>query len=248
MRFEIFSHYTALSKYASKMILQALRAKPSSLVCIATGYSPKHTYQLFADYEKAHPGYLNRMKIIQLDEWIGLPQTHPSSCTYFIQKQLVTPLKISHENVFLFDGASAFPEDECQRADRFLDEFGPIDICILGIGQNGHLGFNEPAGSFTTRTHVVSLQPETRNHQMVKSLDSRPTIGISLGIGDILKSKQIILIITGKKKKTALKRLREKKITPNFPASVLWQHPNAICLVDGELAAISFEFDRYGHR
>jgi galactosamine-6-phosphate isomerase len=124
------------------------------------------------------------------------------------------------------------PEEECARVQRKLEEIGPIDICILGIGVNGHIALNEPAVKLQLDCHVEKLAESTLNNGMIKSLTQPPTFGMTLGVGNLLASKRILLFISGKGKKEALQQLLRREITTDFPASLLWLHPNVDLLID----------------
>ena len=230
MNFLEYISYESMSEAAATQMLATLTKKPDALFCLATGNSPLQAYRLFSRNLLESDIDVGQLRLIQLDEWGALPQTHPSSCAHYIRKEIVSPLRLAQEQLFLFDG-TADPQQQCRQADVYLDNHGPLDLCILGLGANGHLGFNEPAERFSTRTHIASLEPATREHQMVKSLLQAPDFGISLGIEDILTSRHILLLVAGRSKLPVLEHLRSGQIDPQIPASALWRHPNVSVLI-----------------
>lgn len=232
MKFHSFPNYESVSQKAAQLIIALIQTKPDVLICIATGNSPKRTYELLSEYEKKHLGFFRNISIIQLDEWMGLSEKDESSCAHFIQHQIITPLAIQSKNVFFFNGKTEKPKIEIEKANQFLDNKGKIDLCILGMGKNGHLGFNEPASEFSRRTHLVSLEKETQNHSMVGGLEFKPQFGITLGMEDILNSEKVILIATGQGKRKVFKQFSAQKIDPKIPVSALWGHKDVICMID----------------
>lgn len=232
MQFVSFPDYESLSQQAATHVLDFIQKKPNALICIATGNSPKRTYEVLAEQSKKNQTPFKNASIIQLDEWVGLSKDNESSCAYFIQNQVVSPLNIDLTNVFYFDGKTESPNAEIERANQFIDSNNGIDLCILGMGKNGHLGFNEPADFFSKRTHLVPLEEETQSHPMVETLEEKPRFGITLGMEDILKSKKVILMFTGTGKEAVFEKFQSKIITPKVPVSALWEHPNCLCFVD----------------
>ncbi len=230
MNFFEYTSYDRMSEAAASQMLRTLKNKPDALFCLATGNSPLQAYRIFVRKLLALDIRTASLRLIQLDEWGGLSQTHPSSCAYYVFREIASPLGLEQGQLFTFNGTDAL-EGQCCQTDAYLDKNGPIDLCILGLGTNGHLGFNEPADRFSTRTHIAALQPATRQHQMVKSLDRTPDFGISIGIEDILASRHIILLVVGRSKLPILEHLRSGQIDPLIPASALWQHPNVTVLI-----------------
>lgn len=227
MNFTYFQDYTALSSQAAQLARTMIQYKPDALFCIATGNSPKLCYEIMA--QEHH--FYEKLRLIQLDEWGGLPPTHPSSCAAYIQNHLIQPLQISSNTHFLFNGENPNLLGECQKAQDFLAKNGPIDLCILGLGVNGHLGFNEPSSAFSHHPFCVQLEETTQQHTMVAAFDKKPSRGITLSINDIMKADRIILLVVGENKSTALERLEIPLVSPDFPASCLWNHGQVEVLV-----------------
>ena len=213
-----------LNELASDLLLNDFKQNPHSLICAATGNSPTGIYQRLA--EKQYSVVVENLTFVKLDEWYGLPMDHPASCEYYLDKYLLKPLSVSRDRYTAFDSKAADPEAECARINQFLEARDPIDICILGIGQNGHIAFNEPADALQPHAHLASLSTTSLKHTMIK--DSRIDIkfGFTLGMADILRSKKIILPVFGRNKSEIMQRFFEGNISTYLPASFLWLHPD----------------------
>ena len=189
------------------------------------------------DHEKNHTSYKD-VKSYNLDEYFGLDASHPQSYHYFMYKNLFNGIDIKDENVHVPCGQGNIQEN-CDEYNKMLAE-NPIDIQLLGIGANGHIGFNEPNTSFEQETFVVKLTEKTRldNQRFFNSLDEVPKYAMTMGIKNIMKSKKLILVASGKNKAEAVKKLASGVVTEEFPASILWKHPDAIVFVDEEAASL----------
>jgi galactosamine-6-phosphate isomerase len=236
MKIEIFTTYEELSRKAKDIILQEIRKNKNLLLCTATGGSPTGTYrQLSIEFQK-RPQLFSKLRIIKLDEWGGIPMNNPNTCETYLRTNLIDPLKISDSRYFSFNSNPANPQLECENIQKKLNEEGPIDVCILGLGMNGHLAFNEPADFLQPHCHIAELTEMSMQHPMASGMELKPTYGLTLGMTDILHSKLILILINGAQKRKIFKEFLSKKIRSSIPASFLWLHPNAICLVDREAA------------
>ena len=175
--------------------------------------------------------------MLQIDEWGGLTPGDPATCEADLRTKVLEPLGITRNRYQGFRTDATDPEAECARIARWLAANGPIDVCILGLGGNGHVAMNEPAEAMVPHAHVAELAKSSRNHAMLKHLAKKPRYGFTLGMADILCSRRILLLVNGKRKRSALKRLMRPRVTPRFPASFLWLHPDATVLCDREAAA-----------
>ena len=175
------------------------------------------------------------MKVIKLDEWGGLAMERPGTCETFLRNALVTPLGLDSRYIG-FNSNPANPAAECARIRDWLAANGPIDTAVLGLGLNGHLGFNEPDDALQPHTHIATLSPESLRHSMLANEPERPTFGLTLGMSDLLHARRILLLVTGKAKRDALRRLIQGPITTRFPASFLHLHPEVTLLVDAAAA------------
>lgn len=218
------------STQAAGHIAAALIEKPDLILCTATGNSTVATYQHFAHTHKNAPP--RSLRILKLDEWGGLPPGDPATCESHLQNSLVRPLGVSPDRFISFRSDAPDPTLECTRIATWLRENGAVDLAVLGLGMNGHLGFNEPAREFSPGCHVATLSDTTLNHPMLAPGTPAPTHGLTLGTGDILASRSILLLVFGHAKAPLLQRLLTGPVSPQFPASILTQHPDVTCICD----------------
>jgi galactosamine-6-phosphate isomerase len=216
-----------LNELASELLISDLKNNPHSLICAATGNSPTGVYQKLI--ERQNSMIISGLTFVKLDEWYGLGADDPGSCEYYLQKNLLQPLKISADRYTAFDGTAKDAGAECLRIQHYLEDNGPIDICILGIGKNGHIAFNEPADTLQPHAHLGKLSETSLSHTMIKDANTPLKYGLTLGMADILQSRKIILLVNGTHKNEVMERLMEQKISTQLPASFLWLHPNVQC-------------------
>jgi galactosamine-6-phosphate isomerase len=222
MRRVPFADHESLSRAAAEQVIRTLQAKPNALICAASGSTPHRTYELLAEAARQRPPLFREMRLLQLDEWGGIPRNDPGSCEFHLRETLAEPLQLADR--FLAIHSDEPPEEECERVDTWLREYGPIDLCILGLGLNGHLGFNEPADELQPHAHEANLSETSLQHAMLGKTSHRPTHGLTLGMADILQSKGILILVSGEQKRAALRRLLTPTMSTRFPASLLWLH------------------------
>lgn len=232
MQIRYFPDYQAMSLAAGESLRSDIQQKPDLLLCAATGHSPLAAYQYLASAAKADAQQFSRLRLLKLDEWGGIPLEHPDSCESYLQEQLIAPLRINADRYFGFESQPIDPEQTCAEVRAVIQQQGPVDICVLGLGPNGHIGMNEPAEVLQPNFHIAELSEQSLQHSMVLNMDPKPGYGLTLGIADIMLSRKVMLLITGSRKKWALEELLSKRITTLLPASLLWLHPNVECLVD----------------
>jgi galactosamine-6-phosphate isomerase len=231
MKIEILNTYGELSRKAKDIIVQEIEKNNKLLLCTATGGSPTETYKLLGDEYKKQPELFAGLRIIKLDEWGGIPMDHKATCESYLQTHLLKPIHFSNSRYIGFKSNPADPLQECRNIQNKLEKEGPIDLCILGLGMNGHLAFNEPADSLQPHCHIAELSKASLQHPMASGIQEKPTYGLTLGMADILHSKMILILINGSKKRDIVKQFLSKKITTLVPASLLWLHSNVICLI-----------------
>jgi len=214
------------------MVMHHIRNKPDLLLCAPSGNSPAGLYDRLLENAEREPGVFRHIRIVKLDEWIGPNPSHPVSCEHFLRKRLLLPLGIPSARYISFRSDAEDPVQECRRIQGELEEQGPIDLCILGLGRNGHLGLNEPAPFLEPGPHECQLSGESMEHEMLAALDPKPQRGLTLGMFQILSARKILLLISGKGKKEVIHQFLQRKITTLLPASFLWMHPDAECLFD----------------
>ena len=224
--------YQEMSRKAASLVLEDIKKKPELLLCTATGSSPEGLYRELASTAEEEKELFKQLRILKLDEWGGIPENHPVSCEYFLREKLLTPLAIEDERYISFRSNPDDPKEECKRIRSLVETQGPIDICILGLGANGHLALNEPAAQLEPQAHVASLSEESLQHPMIASLEQKPSYGLTLGMEEILSSRQIIMLVSCKEKKQIAELFLEGTVSTKLPASFLWEHPNVECLVD----------------
>ena len=216
-----------LNELASALMIHELQQNPRSLICAATGNSPTGAYQKLIKKKEAINTAM--LRFIKLDEWYGLGIDDQGSCEKYLHQHLLNPLNISEKRYIAFDGKTKEPEKELTRIANYLDENGPIDLCILGLGKNGHIAFNEPAEMLEPRAHLSALSSTSLEHTMIKGTGEPIKYGMTLGMTDILQSKKIILLVNGSPKNAIMKKLMEQKISTQLPASLLWLHADVQC-------------------
>jgi galactosamine-6-phosphate isomerase len=226
----------SLSRKAAKRILTALCCKPDLLLCAAGGSTPLRTYQLLVRHRAQQPKAFRKLRVIKLDEWGGLPMGGPGTCEQQLAKCLLGPLGVSGKRYLGFRSDPPDSARECARIRRCLDAEGPIDLCVLGLGLDGHVAMNEPAPALQPRAHVARLADATLRHPMLAESRTAPTCGLTLGMAEIFASREILLLVSGANKREPLRRLMRREITTECPASFLWLHPNWTLLCDREAA------------
>src|SRR5688572_21148701 len=176
---EIDPTHEAMSHRAAELVATGLRENPRLLLGAATGATPARTYELVGQLARDTPQLFNQFRLLKLDEWGGLAMDDPATCEVYLRDKLVEPLSISADRYGAWNSTPADPEAECRRTANWLASHGPIDLCVLGLGANGHLAFNEPADTLTPGPHVARLTETSLRHPMLQSARGRPAFGRS---------------------------------------------------------------------
>ncbi len=228
MNYQSFSSYASMSRAAAAMIADILRAKPECVLGLATGSSPIGTYDELVRMHREEGLSFAHCTTINLDEYLGLDGAHPQSYRFFMNEHLFSRVDIRLDHTFVPCGTASDPAAECLAYDARLKALGGADIQLLGIGPDGHIGFNEPADSFTVATHVVDLAPSTinANARFFDSAAEVPHQALTMGMGGIMAAKKILLIAPGSSKKAVLDAAMTGPVTPRLPASLLQLHPD----------------------
>jgi len=240
MRIYAAKDYDDLSRMAADMIAAQVSAKPDAVLGLATGSTPVGAYRILVEkYEKGELDF-SLIHTVNLDEYSGLPGEHEQSYRYFMNYNLFDHVNIHKENTNVPSGLAGDMEAECQRYNEVIRSLGGIDLQLLGIGGNGHIGFNEPGEVFETGTHVVELTEETRqsNARFFASIDEVPTHAVTMGMKNIFSAKKILLLASGRAKAEALCSTCLGPVTPRVPASVLQLHTDVSILADEEALAL----------
>jgi galactosamine-6-phosphate isomerase len=238
LKIEIAKSYAAMSQRAADLIVAELKRRPDLLLCVSAGGTPTKAYERLAAWRTQQPRRFRKMRVLQIDEWGGLAPGSPASCQADLQTKLLDPLGIGPARYHGFTSDAADASADCERIARWLERNGPIDLCLLGLGVNGHVAMNEPARTLTPHAHVARLARSSQKHAMLQHLKRKPRYGLTLGLGDILSSRKILLLANGQLKQAVLKRLMEPRVTTKFPASFLWLHPDATVLCDRPAATL----------
>ncbi|NFN85833.1 glucosamine-6-phosphate deaminase [Clostridium sporogenes] len=239
MRIIVVDNYEEMSKKAAIMVASQVILKPDSVLGLATGDTPIGMYREIINIYKNQNLNFSKVKTFNLDEYYGLSKDNDQSYYYFMMNNLFHHVNIDKDNINIPNGMMNDIEKECKEYESNIVKAGGIDLQILGIGVNGHIGFNEPGESFEAETHLVNLDKKTieSNSRFFSSKDEVPTRAISMGIKTILHSKKIILLACGQNKADAIFKTIKGKITPNVPASILQLHKDVVVIVDKEAAS-----------
>lgn len=219
-------------------IAALLRKKPDAVLGLPTGSSPVDTYDALVGCYQAGTVSFRDARTFNMDEYIGLAGDHPQSFRYFMEEHLFQHVDIKPENIVFFNGMAGDIHEECFRYDRLLADSGGIDFQLAGIGNNGHLAFNEPGPAFSKTSHIALLTADTRNanKRFFNSLDEVPTHAFTQGMEQICAAKKIVMVATGASKADAVYRMIYGDISPWLPASLLQTAPDVSVYVDRQLA------------
>lgn len=238
MKIVINESYDDMSRAAAKDILQLTQALPSPLICTASGDTPAGLYREMVKQLHQEKVDTNNWHFAGLDEWMGMNGYDEGSCRYYIDQQVFDPLNVPIKRIAFFDGTAPDPVQECERVERFIQSHKGIDIAVLGLGMNGHIGMNEPGTSASLRSHVARLDPVTQEVGQ-KYFKSRTVLneGLTLGIATILEAKHIFLLVSGAKKASIVRRIVTEEISENLPGTLLRNHTGLRIYLDNEAAA-----------
>ncbi len=226
--------YDAMSRRAASIIAAQVVSKPDCVLGLATGSSPVGAYQQLVKWYERGDLSFKEVRSVNLDEYCGLAPGHDQSYRYFMQANLFDHVDIRPENTNVPDGLAADPRVECARYEELVAGLGYADLQLLGIGRNGHIGFNEPCGEFPKATHVVDLTQSTieANARFFASAGDVPRQALTMGIGTIMRARKILIVASGADKADAVAKAFFGPITPEMPASILQLHPDVTLVAD----------------
>lgn len=239
MQLLIADTYELMSKQAANAIAQIVQPVIAPLVCVASGDSPRGLYKEWK-YQHDHR-IINVLSwnFLGLDEWVGLDQNDEGSCRYMLDKDLFKPLHIHQRKICCFDGKAADTTAECNRIENYIQEHNGIDIAVLGLGMNGHIGLNEPGTSPELYSHVSDIHPVTNaTGQKYFTSPRSLTQGITLGLATLSKAKHLFLLVSGEKKAGILQQALEGEVTEQVPASLIRDLPHLQVYADKEAASL----------
>ena len=239
MRIYIGKNYDEMSRIAANILSAQVAMKPDCVLGLATGSTPIGTYKVLI--ERCANGDLDfsQVKSINLDEYVGLSGEHDQSYRYFMNNNLFNHINIDKANTNVPNGLAEDVDAECQRYNDVINTLGPIDIQVLGMGHNGHIGFNEPCDYFPLGTHDVDLTESTisANARFFASMEDVPKKAITMGIQAIMNARKILVVVNGEGKADIVAKAFTGPVTPQVPASILQLHPNVVLV--GDKAALS---------
>jgi len=232
-----------IGKAAADVVCELLASKPDAVLGLATGSSPIEMYKELIRRCKDGEISFKNVKTVNLDEYVGLEPTHDQSYAYFMNDNLFNHVDIDKSNTNLPRGLAEDTEAECRRYDAVIDSMGGVDLQVLGIGNNGHIGFNEPDDHFTYGTNCVELTDSTidANSRFFASRELVPTRAITMGIGQIMKAKKILLVANGKGKAEILDKALFGEVTPSVPASILRFAADVVVCADDDALSVIME-------
>lgn len=226
--------YNDMSRKAANIISAQVIMKPDCVLGLATGSSPIGTYKQLIEWYNQGDLDFSEVRTANLDEYKGLTKDNDQSYYYFMHENLFKHVNIKEENTSIPDGTKQDAAEECSRYEQVVRDLGGVDLQLLGLGHNGHIGFNEPADEYPKETHIVDLQESTieANKRFFASIDDVPRQAYTMGIGTIMSAKKILLIVSGEDKASILREVICGPVTPRVPASILQMHPDVTIVAD----------------
>lgn len=240
MQLYIAADYEDMSRKAANILSAQIILKPDSVLGLATGSTPVGIYRQLIDWYQKGDLNFKEISTVNLDEYKGVAPENHQSYHYFMKENLFRHVNIDQEKTCLPDGLAEDSEKECNRFNEVIEQLGGIDIQLLGLGHNGHIGFNEPGDSFAKGTHCVALTQSTieANSRLFKEGEEVPEKAYTMGIQSIMRARKIILVVSGKDKAEILKAAVNGPVTPMVPASILQMHNDFHVIADKEAAAL----------
>ncbi len=233
MNIKVFENYEEMSDAAAEIVAEIVRSKPDAVLGLATGATPVGMYDRLAKKYEAGELDFSKVRTVNLDEYYPIMPSDPESYRYFMNEKLFSRINVKPENTHVPNGASIDPVEECFAYERLVASLGGADVQVLGIGHNGHIGFNEPGDSLYPETHLTPLTESTLQANSIYFTDRpMPTQALTMGMGTILHARSILLLASGKGKHPAIARLLAGELTTECPATFLLLHENVTVLCD----------------
>jgi len=238
MRARVFPDYETMSAAAADVLTQRLGEDPSAVLLLPTGTTPLGMYRRLVAMHRSGEVTFAEATFFNLDEYLGLEPDHPASYHVYMKEHFYGLIDAAPARTLVPDGSARDPDAECERYEAAISEAGGIDVCVLGIGRNGHIGFNEPGASFDSRTRVVRLSESTRKVNAADFEANRaPKRAITVGMATIFESKEVLLLASGTNKAGAVAAALEGDVSETVPASMLNGHPDASLFLDEDAAS-----------
>ncbi|MCU7548682.1 glucosamine-6-phosphate deaminase [Chitinophagaceae bacterium LB-8] len=237
MEIFIADTYQEMSSLAAQDLLSLMQERERPVLSPASGDSPTGLYREIVRRFQAREVDVSKWKFVSLDEWAGMNGSDEGSCRYYLNQQLFYPLQLSQDQIFFFDGKAYNLEAECERIERFIKEQDGIDVAVVGVGMNGHVGLNEPGVNPSLRSHIMNLDAVTKQvGQKYFKEQKQLTKGITLGLGNLMEARYIFLLISGAHKADIAQKVLQGPISEQLPASLLRHHPGLRVYMDREAA------------
>lgn len=238
MQIRIQSNYDQMSREAANFIAEYIRQNPTALLCLTSGNTPTGILKYLVEDSRVGQLNLKQCSFVGLDEWEGLNGRNQGSGRQYMDEHFFLPLEIDAQKIQFFDGAAANLEEECSRINDYIKEKGPIDLMMVGLGLNGHVGLNEPGVDFNTYAHVAELAPETIEGAKAYFKEETPVRrGVTLGTAHFMEARVALLIASGAQKAGVIAKVLEGEVSNEVPASIIQRHPDAHVFLDLEAAA-----------
>jgi glucosamine-6-phosphate deaminase len=238
MRLLVVKDFEEMSEVAANIFKDVMNEKPNAVLGLATGSTPEGLYKRLIEMNKNKEIDFSNIKTVNLDEYVGLGEEDSQSYRYFMNENLFNHVNINKANTSIPNGLAENLDEEAKNYDKKVEELGGIDLQILGVGGNGHIAFNEPDEYLIAGTHVTSLAQSTieANSRFFNSIDEVPTKALSMGIGQIMKARKVLLLVKGEDKAEAIKELLNGNITTKNPATFLQMHRDVTIIIDEAMA------------
>jgi 6-phosphogluconolactonase/Glucosamine-6-phosphate isomerase/deaminase len=239
MQIIVCKDYGEMSRKAAELAADSIRENPGALISFPGGDTPLGMVHTFADMVNEDVIDISKARYVSLDEWVGLSDQDEGSCGLFNKENLIGRLQKPFAETHIINGAAKDIKEECRLLDAYIEKYGPLDLSVLGIGMNGHLGFNEDGVDFSLKAHIIPLS-DTTKQVMSKYFGDKfhPEYGISQGISQIMAARKVILMANGSHKAEIIRSAIRGDVTNRIPASVLQQHPNCYVVLDETAAAL----------
>ncbi len=238
MKLFVSETYEAMSKQAAETVIQLMQSGRRPVICAASGHSPEGLYREIIDRVRKKQLNVDNWHFLGLDEWVGMNAVDEGSCRHHLDLELLGPLQVPDERICFFDGRAEDLEAECERIEKFISDNGGVDVAVLGLGMNGHIGMNEPGVSVDMRSHVIDLHPITRTvGQKYFKEEKELAKGITLGMATLLEADNLIVVVSGTHKAEITHEMIEGKVSENIPATLLRNHPALKVFLDSDAAS-----------
>lgn len=238
MNIHVFKNYAEMSDGAAAMLVSLIRTKNKSLVCLPSGDTPTLTLRRLVEMARQGAVDFTNTTFVGLDEWVGMDKDDPGSCQHYVYNHFFYPADIPSSRIVFFDAKAKDPGDECRKVANYLRENGPLDVVLVGVGMNGHIGLNEPGVEPDLDAHVVTLEKTTKEVAQKYFTESKTLEkGITLGLAQIMAARTVIVIANGLRKADIIQKIVEGPVSRQVPGTILQEHPSCHFFVDEDAAS-----------